>query len=65
MNENIGRVFAHCGDHITLPGLTAESRLSGRMHPQPKGAAGGVAIQDENSSGMPPANGGITGKNSG
>jgi hypothetical protein len=35
------------------------------MHPQPKGAAGGVAIQDENSSGMPPANGGITGKNSG
>jgi len=65
MNENIGRVFAHCGDHITLPGLTAESRLSARMHPQPKGAAGGVAIQDENSSGMPPANGGITGKNSG
>jgi hypothetical protein len=64
MNENSGRVFAHCGDHITVPELTAESRQSGRMHRQPKGATGGVAIQDANSSGMPPTNGGITGKNS-
>ena len=65
MNENIGKVFAHCGDHITVPGLTAESRQSGRMHRQPKGATGGIAIQDANSSGMPPTNCGITAKNSG
>jgi hypothetical protein len=65
MNENIGRVFAPCGDHITLQGLTAESRQSGRMHRQPKGCTGGVAIQDANNCGMPPTNGGITAKNAG